>query len=268
MANILLQTITGNVSPPNYYLVNPKNRMKKGDSVKVKHGILDPELNQFDMSGWQGRITDISSYNESSLIEIEWDSITLKQLPKEFIENSVKDGYDYATMLLEKNDIELTKPRDKKSDVNDQKDEMEKHYHHIAFDEQERRIAAILSTDDLSVTQDKQNIYFDYLQSNIQKKIILTGSDIFSWEEKYLFGGWRKKEYEELSKTHAIHTDKFEFIKLLDYIDEMYGLIVKVKRVTDNKQFELPLWDLECIDKNLKDNELISDYSFWMTNYR
>ena len=242
--------------------------MKQGDSVKVKQGILDPDLNQFNMSGWQGRITNITSDNESNLIEIAWDSITLKQLPKEFIENSIEDGYDYSVMSLEKDDIELTKPRDKESDVEKQMKEIEKRYHNIAFDEQEKRIAAILSTDDLSVTEEKQNVYLDYLQSNIQKRIILTGREDFTWEEKYLFGGWSKKEYEELKKTHASYTDKFEFIELLEDIDEMYGLLAKVKRVTDKKQFVLPLWDLKCNDKNSKTYKLISDYSFWMTNYR
>ena len=240
--------------------------MKKGDNVKVKQGILDPDLNQFDMSGWQGRITNITSDNESDLIEIAWDSITLKQLPNEFIENSIEDGYDYSVMSLEKDDVELTKPRDKESDVEKQKKTIENHYHNIAFDEHEKRIAAILSTDDLSVTEEKQNVYLDYLQSNIQKQIILTGREDFTWEEKYLFGGWSKKEYEELKKTQASYTDKFEFIELLEDIDEMYGLLAKVKRVTDKKQFILPLWDLKCINKNSKTYKLISDYSFWMTN--
>src|SRR5215210_2073039 len=194
--------------------------MKQGDSVKVKQGILDPDLNQFDMSGWQGRITNITSDNESNLIEIAWDSITLKQLPKEFIENSVEDGYDYSVMSLEKDDVELTKPRDKESDVEKQKKKIENHYHNITFDKQEKRIADLLSTDDLSVTEEKQNVYFDYLQRNIQKRIILTGSEDFRWEGKYLFGGWDKKEYEELKKTRASYTDKFEFIKLLEDIDE------------------------------------------------
>ena len=53
-----------------------KIQMKKGDNVKVKQGILDPDLNQFDMSGWQGRIKDITSDNESNLIEIAWDRLS------------------------------------------------------------------------------------------------------------------------------------------------------------------------------------------------
>lgn len=242
--------------------------MKKGDSVKVKQGILDPDLNQFDLSGWQGRITDINSKNEPNLIEITWDSITLKQLPKEFIENSIEEGYDYSTMFLEKADVELTKPRDKESDVKKQMEEIEKHYHYVAFDERERRIATILSTNNLSVTKEKQNVYFYYLQKNIQKRTILTGMEDFPWEEKYLFGGWSKKEYEELKKTHPSYTDKFEFMELLEDIDEMWGVLAKVKRITDKKQFVLPLWNLECIDKNSKTYELISDYASWMSNYR
>ncbi len=241
--------------------------MKIGDSVKVKQGILDPDLNQFDMSGWQGRIKDITPNNKSNLIEIEWDSITLKQFPKEFIENSIEEGYDYSTMFLGKKDLELTKSRDKESDVEKQLEKMNALYGHSAFDEQERRIATILSDDDLSVTEEKQNIYFDYLQKNIQNRIILTGMEDFPWEEKYVFGGWSKKEYEKLKKTQPSYTDKFEFIELIEDIDE-YGVIAKVKRVTDKKQFELPLWDLKCIDESSKNYELISDYSFWMTNYR
>jgi hypothetical protein len=242
--------------------------MKRGDSVKVKQGTFDPDLNQFDMSGWQGRITDIAPDNNSNLVEIAWDSITLKHLPKEFIENSIEEGYDYSIMVLGKEDIELTKPRDKEIDVEKQIEKTEVIYHHSAFDEQERRIAKILSDEDLSVTQEKQNLYFDYLQKNIQNKIMLTGMEDFPWEEKYLFGGWSKKEYEELKKTQASYTDKFEFLKLSDDIDETYGIIAKVKRVTDKKQFMLPLWDLKCINESSRDYELISDYSFWMTNYR
>lgn len=242
--------------------------MKVGDSVKVKQGVLDPDINKFDMSGWQGRIRNIAPDNESGLIEIAWDSITLKHLPKEFLNNSIEEGYDFSIMFLGKEDIELTKPRDKEINVEKQLEKIEEHYHQSAFDEQERRIATILSTDNLTVTEEKQNKYFDFLKKNIQDKIILTGMEDFSWEEKYLLGGWSKKEYEKLKKTQPSYTDKYEFIELLEDIDEIYGIIAKVKRVTDKRLFVLPVWDLKCIDKNSKNYEYISDYSFWMTNYR
>ena len=240
--------------------------MKKGDSVKVKQGIVDPDLNKFDMSGWQGRIIDITHDNGTEIVEIEWDSITLKQLPEEFIKDSLEEGYDYATMFLGKEDVELTTPRDSQTDVEKQLAKTNEQYQHYAFGEEEKRIAAILSDNDLEVTEEKQDIYFDYLQKNILKQAMLTGSEPFPWEERYLFGGGSKKEHENLKKTRASSKDKFELIELMDDIDEDYGIIAKVRRVTDKKQFELPLWNLECTDKNSKSYELISDYSYCMTN--
>ena len=130
--------------------------MKTGDSVKVKQGIFDPDLNQFDMSGWQGRIIDTDSNDKADTIEIAWDSITLKQLPDEFIKNSLEEGYDYSSMFLGEKDIELTTPRDTKSDVEKQLAKLNEQYQHYAFEEEERRIAAILSGNDLSVTEENK----------------------------------------------------------------------------------------------------------------
>ena len=220
------------------------------------------------MSGWQGRIKNIVPDNKSSLIEIAWDSITLKHLPREFLESSIEEGYDFSIMFLGKEDIELAKPRDKESDVEEELEKIEEHNHSGAFDEQERRIATILATDSLIVTEENQKKYIDFLKKNIQDRIILTGTEDFPWEEKYLLGGWSKKEYEELKKTKPSYIDKYEFIELSENIDEIYGVLAKVKRVTDKKMFVLPLWDLKCIDKKSKYYEYISDYSFWMTNYR
>jgi hypothetical protein len=242
--------------------------MKKGDSVKVKNGTLDPDLKRFDMSGWQGRITEIFPGREHYTIEIAWDSITLKQLPKEFIENSIEEGYDYAVMLLYKEDVELTKPRDKKMDTEIQLEEIQERYGNRTFDQEEKRIAKILTGDDLSVNEENLNTYFDYLQKNLQKPFIVTGSEVFSWEEKYTFGGWSKKEYEEEKKTKPSHSDKFQFMELYEEIDDSVGILAKVKRISDKRQFELPLWDLKCEDKNSKNYVLISDYSSWMTNYQ
>lgn len=240
--------------------------MNKGESVKVKQGFLDPDFNKFDMSGWQGRI--INTDNKTKLVDIEWDSITLRQLPKAFIEYSVKDGCDYASMWLGIDEIELSCPRDNKSDVKKEFEKLEKLYDGRCFDEEEKRISAILPEDNLSVNVETQNIYYDFLQKNLEKPTILTGSEDFSWEEKYLLGGWSKKEYEEMKKDHPSYTDKFEFIELTDIIDDLYGIIVKVRRISDKKRFELPLCDLKCCDRKSKNYNLISDYSFWMTNYR
>ena len=47
-----------------------------GDSVVVKQGIKEPDFEEFEIGGWQGRITEINTKSDKNnvLITIEWDS--------------------------------------------------------------------------------------------------------------------------------------------------------------------------------------------------
>jgi len=241
--------------------------MRPGSSVKVKQGILDPGFREFDMSGWQGRVAGISHGGDETLVEIRWDSVTLKQMPEKFITGSIDDGGDYAVMFLSQDDVEPAAPRDADSDVEKTRSAIDDHYYYDNSYEKGKRIASILARQDLSVNYENQRIYFDYLQKHLHKPLLLTGSEDFPWEEKYLLGGWDKKEYEALKKTKPSYTDRFKFVELVPDIDDRYGILAKVERTTDRKTFTLPLWDLECVDAPPTTHRVISDYSYWMTNY-
>ena len=89
----------------------------------------------------------------------------------------------------------------------------------------------------------------------------------FSWEEPYVFGGWSQKEYKELKKTRLSYTDTFQFLNL-EGCDDLRGIYVKAKRVSDKKRFSIPLWDLEVTNEDDPNFPLVSDYSSWMSNYR
>jgi hypothetical protein len=80
-------------------------------------------------------------------------------------------------------------------------------------------------------------------------------------------GGWSRKEYEELKITQPSYTDIYELISFRDEIEDLRGILVQVKRLKDNKLFDLPLWDLEAVDKRSPNYLLLSQYSSWMTNY-
>jgi hypothetical protein len=58
---------------------------------------------------------------------------------------------------------------------------------------------------------------------------ILTGVEDFSWEESYVLGIFDQEEYVQLKKKRPSYTDHFKLVRLEDIID---------------------------------------DYSFWMSNYR
>ena len=94
------------------------NDLKIDDSVKVKDGMLCPDLEGLCIGGWQGRILKIAEADDGSdLIFIEWDSITIENMPDYFIEQSIDECLEYSSMYLGPDDVELTKSRDKKEDV-------------------------------------------------------------------------------------------------------------------------------------------------------
>ena len=68
-----------------------RKQFKIGDSVMVKKGGIDPDYGN-DIGGWQGRICEIDDNTKKPLVSIEWDSITLKNMPHQLIEKSEKDS--------------------------------------------------------------------------------------------------------------------------------------------------------------------------------
>lgn len=244
-----------------------KREIKIGDSVKVKPGIIDPDFEKYDMTNWQGRITAIDN-DENDYVEITWDSITLNQIPSEYIESSLDDNCDFSIIWLNIDEIEIIESRDTLNDVEQKIAEINEHYGHISFDEQDTNISKILNSKDLSVTEKNLDKFCDYLDQRITYPCIVTGSEDFSWEEPYLFGVFDKKEYELLKKTRPSYTDNYRLLGVGDIIDDLRGILVDVERISDKKKFVLPLWDLKTIDRKDKNHQLISDYSYWMSNYR
>ena len=131
---------------------------------------------------------------------------------------------------------------------------------------QENRIEKILGEDNLEVSDESLEMYRSYLQKNIKRPCQLTGIEDFRWEEYYILGPGDKKEYEELKKTQPSYQDVFTFISFDDQVDDE-GLMAKVTRISDRKQFILPLADLKATDKKSPNYRLIDDYAVWFVNY-
>ena len=68
------------------------------------------------MSYWQGRIFDME---DEEVIGIRWDSVTLKELPLEYIKKSEKEGLDWAEMYLGPDEIEPASPRETKKQADE-----------------------------------------------------------------------------------------------------------------------------------------------------
>ena len=81
-------------------------------------------------------------------------------------------------------------------------------------------------------------------------------------------GIFDQEEYEQLKKTRPSYTDNYQLISPVKEIDDHYGMMARVKRISDGRKFVLPFWDLKTADPKDPNSELLKAYSFWMTNYR
>ena len=141
------------------------------------------------------------------------------------------------------------------------------------MDSQEDRIAQILADGDIDneEMQEKSSKtiikYLQYLKENIEFPCNVTGIDDFPWEEKYAFGHGNKKEYEQLKKDNPSYKDKFEIIDFYEDEDEDETIMVRARRLSDQKEFVLDLDNLKSEYKKSKNYQLLDDYSVWYVNY-
>ena len=62
--------------------------------------------------------------------------------------------------------------------------------------------------------------------------------------------------------------DRYKIIAFEDELDEDYGILVNLRRISDGKRFTLPLADLKVADKKNPGYNLLDDYSVWFVNWR
>ncbi|MCP4686779.1 MAG: hypothetical protein GY859_01945 [Desulfobacterales bacterium] len=87
-----------------------------GDSIVVKEGARVPDRENLDIQGWQGKIREIDD-EEPPVLSIAWDSITLKNMPRLFIEESEEAGLLWMELYLYAEDALPARPRDREEDA-------------------------------------------------------------------------------------------------------------------------------------------------------
>ncbi len=141
------------------------------------------------------------------------------------------------------------------------------------FDAQMKRWDAILGDAAEATQEEALDVYFKHLKAKLQLPCEVTGTEDFSWEERYVLGGWSQQEYERLKKTQPSYTDKYD---LLEIEQEVYSkwmifsedINAHVRRKSDGKEFDLGLAELRVTDKKSPNFQLIDDYAVWLVNNR
>jgi len=220
--------------------------LKTGNSVRVKAGVLEPDTEQFEIGGWQGRIVEIdtTSTDEGTLVSIEWDVETLKLLPADYIIQSEIEGLGWEMMVLFEANIEKADSRDTVSDVKKMQDELSEKYYWSSLGEDGVRIAAVLGDADRNDDMKCFDIWNDYLEARLSFpfKAIVSESQEFGLIN--------------VGDTVVIHS--------LSTINDRFGINAKVK--FDSKDYEFPLCDLDASDNRSANYQLLYDYGVWFAN--
>ena len=88
-------------------------RLDIGDSVVVKSGVIDPDLDN-NIGGWQGRVIEA---DDGGSVFIRWDSITLQKMGLDLAIQCENENLDWELMTLNTAEVEKTASRDTEKDV-------------------------------------------------------------------------------------------------------------------------------------------------------
>ena len=205
-----------------------------GDSVKVKKAVLCPDDNSVFIDGWQGRIFEL----DKNLIGIRWDSITLDQMPPEYIKQSEIEGLDWAEMYLSFDDVLTAKARDAREAADDLREEMKRTYYWLRDKEGERIFNVIANADD------ELEAWNHYL------------SKVITFPFKAMVS--------EPQDSGPLDDDaEVNVLRIVD-TDDLYGLLVKV--TSGRQRLVFPLCDLTVEDKKSSNHIPVQDYCVWFAN--
>jgi hypothetical protein len=215
-----------------------------GDSVVVKPGVQDPDTAQ-DIGGWQGRMTDIipGEEDKSVIVSIEWDSLTLKNMPTSVIEQCEKEGLDWAVMNLDIRQIERSTPRDKPEDV--VKVQKQIGQQHVTGEaDQDKRIAQVLTGVDPDDEMAALDAWDEYLTQHLA----------FPFEA----------EVAEFQARGPLQDGNRVQVIRISALDDLRGIIVHVQ--AGRGEYDFPLCELEVVDKRSSNYQAVDDYTVWFAN--
>ncbi len=212
-----------------------------GEAVVVKPGIKEEDTG-LDMSGWQGRISEVDEENE--IIVVDWDSITLRQMPASYIELCEEEGFGWTQYYLVPGDIQSAAARDTPRDVKQAIEELGEAHAWEWLGEEGKAIQAVLK----NVDPDDDFAAMEAWAKHLGKTL------------KFPFPA----EVSEFQEGGPLRSGDKVTVRKINMVDETYGVIVDVQGKRGVLQF--PLCDLTAVDENSINAEHVGLYATWFAN--
>lgn len=222
--------------------------IKVGGSVVVKDGIMCPDMESLSIAGWQGRVSDVFVGDDKEiLVNVEWDSITLRSLPEGYVKQSEEEGLDWASMNLLISEVKPIQPRDTEKDVQSAIEELSDlpSFHSWNFlGEEGARISSVLEGLDQDDTYACMEAWSEHLEEVL----------VFPFDAVIADGDNRGPlKVGDQIRVHGI-----------ELVDDLYGIIVNVR--LGRRKYAHPLCNLEVLDKKSPNYQNVMDYAVWFAN--
>lgn len=210
-----------------------------GDSVKVKAGVKCPDVDSLSIASWQGRLSDIDE--DEDTIGIQWDSITLDDMPPGFIKHSEIEGLDWALMYLGVDEIELAPPRDSEAKAERAREALHSRYRWFDGSDEGQRISAVITDTD---EDGELDAWIEHLSRTLSLP-------------------FDAKVMEHLDRG-PLERGNTVSVQGLGEADESYGVLVNV--TCGEERLVFPLCDLAVLDRNSPCYLPVKDYGVWFAN--
>jgi hypothetical protein len=223
----------------------PPPSLRRGDSVAAKPGTLDPDFG-IDIGGWQGRVVETRHDKKfGDMVCIEWDSVTLRQVPESTIVQSEEQGIDWRLMWLGIGEVEAAPLRDRPQDVAKAQQEIAAQSAWLWLGgEQGRRVQKVLA----GIDEDDDVAAVEAWEAYLEQRLD------FPFEAEVA-------EYQDRGPLQAGDRVTVTGISLAD---DHYGIIVSLRH--GRQRYDFPLCDLEVSDKDSPNYQHVDDYSAWFAN--
>ena len=227
--------------------VPPEPLFEAGESVAVRTGVLHPDV-ETDIGGWQGRVTEVTADEIfGELAEIEWDSITLEQMPAEYISACDDAGIDWTRTELPAASLLPARPRDEIDDVTRVAAALSDRLESAGYETggpayeaaQKERIGQILAM--AGQGRPPLAVWASYLADNLDFPFPATVADF--------------QPQGPLNEGDRVQVERIVLV------DDEHGVLVSVD--SSGRSYDFPLSDLQVADEGDPNFQIVDDYRVW-----
>ncbi len=219
------------------------SKFRVGDSLVVKPGVLCPDRPSLSLAGWQGWVTEVREAD--GMIDFDWDSLTLRAIPADYIRDSEIAGLGWQSMVLEIEEVAPATPRDKPKDAEAVYEEIMAYHLWDYLADENPGIGALLNP----LGEASEAEYLSAWEKHLRQAL------------RFPF---KAELQEKFHRGPAQVGDLVEITGIMD-VGDRYGLLAEVK--LKGNRHVIPLFELEAVDADSPNYQPLNDYVIWSATH-